>query len=59
VWTGGLPAQELTRQQLAEGAFPELRRVAFGAWVNALIKELRVKVTIDPAQVAKLEGGSS
>lgn len=59
VWTGGLPPQELTRAQLAEGAFPELRRVAFGAWVNALIKELHVKVTIDQAQVARLEGGSS
>ena len=59
VWTGGLPALELTREQLAASAFPELRRVAFGAWVNALIKERRVQVTIDPAQVAKLEDGSS
>lgn len=58
-WTGGLPALELTREQLAESAFPELRRVVFGAWVNGLIKELHVKVTIDPAQVARLEGSSS
>jgi hypothetical protein len=59
VWTGGLPALDQTREQLAASAFPELRRVAFGVWVNALIKELGVQVTIDQAQVAKLEGASS
>ena len=59
VWTGGLPALDQTREQLAVGAFPELRRVAFGAWVNALIKDLRIKVTIDQDQLSKLDGGSS
>jgi hypothetical protein len=59
VWTGGLPPQDMTREQMAESAFPELRRLAFGAWVNGLIKDLHVTVTIDQAQVAKLEGGSS
>lgn len=59
VWTGGLPALEQSREQMAASAFPELRRVAFGAWVNALIKERQVKVTIDPDQLSKLEGGPS
>ncbi len=59
VWTGGLPPQETTREQMAKDAFPELRRVVFGAWVNGIIKELHIKVSIDPAQVARLEGASS
>lgn len=58
LWTGGLPAQEFTRDQIAAEVFPELRRAAFQAWVNELVKRLGVKVEINTALVARLEESS-
>jgi hypothetical protein len=55
LWTGGLPAKESTRDDLVAEVFPELRRSYFVVWVNQMIKELGVKIELDPAQVAKLD----
>jgi len=58
LWSGGLPAKESSREEIAAEVFPELRRATFQVWVNQLIKQLQIHVEIDQAQVAKLEGAS-
>jgi hypothetical protein len=55
LWTGGLPAKESTQDELAAEVFPELRRAAFQAWVNDLVKQLGIKIEINTALVARLE----
>ena len=55
LWTGGLPPQEMTRDEIAASAFPELRRSMFPIWVAQIQRDLGVKVEIDAAQVARLD----
>ena len=58
VWTGGLPAKESTREELAAEKFLDMRRQTFQAWVNQLIKQHGIKIELDQAQLQKLEGSS-
>ena len=51
LWTGGLPAQELTRAQLADEMFPELRRQFFALWVENIRKTLGIAISLDPKQL--------
>jgi hypothetical protein len=55
LWNGGLPPKESTRDEIAAEAFPELRRAAFQAWVNEVIKQLGIKIEINAPLVARLE----
>ncbi len=55
LWTGGSPAKESTREALVAEVFPELRRSYFATWVNQRIKELGLKIELDPDQVARLD----
>lgn len=54
LWTGGLPPLESTREQIAEEAFPELRRAQFTTWLAEILKTSGIAVEIDPAAVALL-----
>jgi peptidyl-prolyl cis-trans isomerase C len=58
VWTGGLPAKESTREELAAERFLDMRRQTFQAWVNQLIKQHGTRIELDQAQLQKLEGSS-
>lgn len=55
LWSGGLPPKESTQDEIEAEAFPELRRAAFQAWVNDLIKKLGIKIEINAPLVARLE----
>lgn len=55
LWSGGLTALERTREDLAAEIFPDLRRSMFTVWVNQIVKDLGVKIAIDPQQVARLD----
>ncbi len=54
--TAIIPPKEMTRDELGAVVFDEVRRLTFTTWVNNLIKQLGVRVEVDQAQVAKLEG---
>jgi peptidyl-prolyl cis-trans isomerase C len=58
VWTGGLPAKESTREELAAEKFPDMRRQTFQAWVNQLIKQHGTRIELDQTLLQKLEGSS-
>lgn len=55
LWNGGLTAKETSREELAQEAFPDLRRAQFTIWINSLIKSSGVTIEIDQASVAQLE----
>lgn len=55
LWTGGLPALERTRDELAAEVFPELRRGYFQVWVNQLVKEHGLTIEIDQDRLATLD----
>ena len=55
LWTGGLPAKEMTADEMAESAFPEMRRSLFPIWVAQIARDLGLKPEIDPAQLARLD----
>ena len=55
LWTGGLPAKEMTADEMAESAFPEMRRSLFPIWVAQIARDLGIKPEIDPAQLARLD----
>ena len=58
LWTSGTPARELTRDELAAEAFPELRRSFFQVWVNQLVKSLGLHISVDAEQLARLDEGT-
>lgn len=57
-WTGGLPAKEFTRDELAADVFQELRRTQLQVWINRLIKQLGIHVEVDQDQLARAEDAS-
>jgi len=50
-----IPAQVHTREEVAAKVFPDVRRQYFQLWVNGLIKSLGIRISIDPAQIARLD----
>ena len=59
LWTGGVEAQERTRDELIAAIFPELRRRQFQLWVTQLGKQLGVHIAVDQAAVARLDTGAA
>lgn len=55
LWTGGIEAQERTREDVVADLFPEIRRRYFQVWVTQLARQLGVHIDVDQAAVAKLD----
>lgn len=55
LWSGGIPPKESTQEQIAAEAFPELRRAAFLAWVNDIVKKLGLRIQVQPDLLARLQ----
>ena len=55
LWTSGLSPLETSREEMAQTAFPELRRSVFPIWVAEIERQLGIKPKIDPAQAARLD----
>lgn len=51
LYADGLPAQKITRDELAAQAFPEFRRAQFTGWVNGIVKLLGLAISIDVTQL--------
>jgi hypothetical protein len=60
VWTGGSPARERSRDEVAAELFPELRRRQFQRWVSQLARQRGIAIQVEQAELARLdaEGGS-
>jgi hypothetical protein len=60
VWTGGSPARERSRDEVAAELFPELRRRQFQRWVTQLARQRGIHIEVEQAELARLdaEGGS-
>jgi hypothetical protein len=60
VWTGGSPARERSRDQVATELFPELRRRQLQHWVTQLAKQRGIHVQVERDALRRLdpEGGS-
>jgi hypothetical protein len=60
VWTGGSPARERSRDEVAAELFPELRRRQFQRWVTQLARQRGIAIRIEQGELARLdaEGGS-
>ena len=60
VWTGGTPARERSRDEVAPEVFPELRRRQFQRWVTQLARQRGIAIHIEQRELAQLdaEGGS-
>ncbi len=55
LYTGGTPAAELTRDDLAAEVFPDLRRSYFDVWAREVQKKLGAKVELVDENLAKLD----
>jgi hypothetical protein len=55
LWTEVLPAETLTRDELAAKRFPEERLQAFDAWVARVAKDLGLKVVRDDKPLEQYE----
>jgi hypothetical protein len=55
LWTGGVEAQDRSREDIVAELFPELRRRYFQVWVSQIAKQLGVHIDIDQAAVAALD----
>ena len=55
LWTGGVEAKERSRDELVAEMFPEVRRQQFHLWVTQIGKQLGVRISVDPATVARLD----
>lgn len=55
LWTGGVEANERTRDEVVAEMFPELRRHQFQLWASQLAKQLGVHIEVDEATAAKLD----
>lgn len=51
LWTDTLPPREQTRDELAAEILPDLRRSFFQVWVNDIIREQKVQIAVDDAQL--------
>ncbi|HEX3476881.1 MAG TPA: hypothetical protein VHT91_17770 [Kofleriaceae bacterium] len=60
VWTGGSPARERSRAEVAAELFPELRRRQFQRWVSQLARQRGIAIQIEQGELTRLdaEGGS-
>lgn len=60
VWTGGSPARERSRDEVAAELFPELRRRQFQRWVTQLARQRGIHIEVEQAELSRLdtEGGS-
>ena len=57
LWSGVVPARDLTRDELAADIFPQLRRDYFPIWVKSLEKQLGVHVEYFEDNLQLSEGG--
>jgi hypothetical protein len=55
VWTGGTPAQDRTRDQVAAELFPELRRRQFQRWVSQIARQRGIAIHVEQAELARLD----
>jgi hypothetical protein len=55
LWTGGIEAQDRTRDEVVAEIFPELRRRQFQLWATQLARQLGVHVEVDQTAVARLD----
>lgn len=60
VWTGGSPARERSRDEVAADLFPELRRRQFQRWVSQLARQRGIAIRVEQGELTRLdaEGGS-
>ncbi len=60
VWTGGSPAHERSRDEVAAELFPELRRRQFQRWVTQIARQRGIHIEVEQAELSRLdsEGGS-
>jgi hypothetical protein len=59
LWTGGITAREMTRDELVDEMFPDIRRAVFEKWVKSLVQAQHVQIQIDDANVARLDDQGS
>jgi hypothetical protein len=55
VWTGGQPARERPRDEVAAELFPELRRRQFQRWVTQLARQRGVYIEVEQAELSRLD----
>jgi hypothetical protein len=57
LWTGGIAAREITRDQLSADLFPEFRRAYFVAWVDEIQRASKVAIERHPEILERSETG--
>ncbi len=56
VWTSVIEPKESTREELAQDAFPDVRRQVFTQWVNQIIRDRGIQIRVDPTGLEE-DGG--
>jgi hypothetical protein len=54
LWTGGITPREITREQLADELFPDVRRSYFNVWVGEIARDRGIAIKTDEQAIAKL-----
>jgi hypothetical protein len=54
LWTGGITKRDITRDELADELFPDIRRSYFNVWVGELARDHNIAIKTDEAEIAKL-----
>jgi hypothetical protein len=54
LWTGGITKRDITRDELADEMFPDIRRSYFNVWVGEIAHDHNIVIKTDEAQIAKL-----
>jgi len=54
LWTGGITPREITRDQLADELFPDIRRSYFSVWVGEIARDRGITIKTDESEIAKL-----
>lgn len=55
VWTGGMVAEQRSRDEVVAELFPELRRRQFQVWVTQLGKQLGLQIEVDQGVLERFE----
>jgi len=54
LWTGGITKRDITRDELADEMFPDIRRSYFNVWVGEIAHDRGIVIKTDEAAIGKL-----
>jgi len=54
LWTGGITKRDITRDELADELFPDIRRSYFNVWVGEIAHDHNIVIKTDEQAIAKL-----